>query len=1380
MNLRGIKSGYSIGLDMGTGSVGWAVTNEQGDLLHFKRKPTWGSRLFDSANPASEARVHRGQRRRYIRRRWRLNLLQSLFKEHMEKVDPDFFMRLEQSRIIEGDPIFNGSDFSKADYYDRFPTIYHLRKWLMETDEQADLRLIYLAMHNIVKHRGNFLREGQSLSAKNADAGAAVSSFIEALNNWCDSRELERLVCDESEQEALAGKIAALLADTNRSRREISEEIAPLVAVPMEEAQASKKFSKAIAGAMLGLSVEFKNIFGEFECEKTKVSLGKEEELEKLAEACPDDCAELLEALCSVYAAYLLQGLLSYKDADVSYKTGDSISASMIAKYNQYHADLQTLKSLVREYVPAEYSSFFRGELYEDIAKYDYFKAKGYTAYNLGKTKYDDFAKEVKKLFSGTAAEQDERYIRMAAAFVEQRFLRRLKTSDNGSIYYQLHLEELQAIIGNQARFYPFLKEEANKLESLVTFRIPYYVGPLSTKNAAEDKHGKRFAWSERKPGMEEAVITPWNWDSIIDKDKSAEKFILRMTGDCTYLAGEKVLPKCSLLYEEYCVLNELNGMRWAEGAENEHRFDAAQREGIIRDLFQNKRTVRLKDIEDWLVRVGDAVNPHVSGSQGETSVTSKLNTYRFFAKDVFGVSELDPSLIPAIEEIVLWSTLFEDRSIFEQRLESAYGSQGSGLLSAEQVKAIKKKRFTGWGRLSEKFLTGVKVGAQDGNEVSIMDVLRYGDPNTNSRQGRTMVMMEVLRDEALGFQQRVDDLNREYYASHGSEMGVNDLPGSPAIRRSLNQAMRIVNEIAKIADGHPANIFIEVTRDEDPRNKGKRTRRRYDQIKESLTAMKKEAPEVWAQIQKTAPADLDERLTLYFMQGGKCMYSGKPLDIAQLSDTAKYEVDHIIPRAYIKDDSFENKALVIRKENQRKTDELLLDQRVRHNMREYWERLHDVKLIGDKKFNNLMRSHISSGMMKGFIARQLVETSQMVKMIQALLKVQYPNTNIVPVKASMSHNLREAMGLVKCREANDFHHAHDAYLACRLGLFIQIRHSKMYENPIAYEHAIRKYVQSQSEQFARTHKMPGSAGFIVDSFMRSGFDKETGEVLKDAWDAEAEMEGIRKALNYRQCYVTRMPYEDTGLFWKATIYSPRDPKMGSKLALSVKKGLDAKQYGGFSSQQFAYFFIYEAKKKGKPCFRFAEVPVWLAGRVGQHPDALAEYANELAEAEGLEFIAITRSRILKRQLIEIDGDRLVITGAEEVRNATQCSFGVDELTFMSNPAEKPGEIDEFIEVVVGKGERNAPALMRKLDMRPKIEGLRSLGFDDKNRLLTQLVRIINGSDRQIDLSLLGGAKTAGQFKVNFNKRLNEGGTEFLIIDQSVTGMFERKTRVGL
>ena len=35
MNLRDADS-YNVGLDLGTGSVGWAVTDEDGELLHFK------------------------------------------------------------------------------------------------------------------------------------------------------------------------------------------------------------------------------------------------------------------------------------------------------------------------------------------------------------------------------------------------------------------------------------------------------------------------------------------------------------------------------------------------------------------------------------------------------------------------------------------------------------------------------------------------------------------------------------------------------------------------------------------------------------------------------------------------------------------------------------------------------------------------------------------------------------------------------------------------------------------------------------------------------------------------------------------------------------------------------------------------------------------------------------------------------------------------------------------------------------------------------------------------------------------------------------------------------------------------------------------------
>ena len=67
MKLRGANS-YSIGLDIGTGSVGWAVVDDERELLTFKGKPTWGSRLFEGAEPAADTRIKRGLRRRYNRR----------------------------------------------------------------------------------------------------------------------------------------------------------------------------------------------------------------------------------------------------------------------------------------------------------------------------------------------------------------------------------------------------------------------------------------------------------------------------------------------------------------------------------------------------------------------------------------------------------------------------------------------------------------------------------------------------------------------------------------------------------------------------------------------------------------------------------------------------------------------------------------------------------------------------------------------------------------------------------------------------------------------------------------------------------------------------------------------------------------------------------------------------------------------------------------------------------------------------------------------------------------------------------------------------------------------------------------------------------------
>lgn len=1404
MNLRNATGDYSIGLDLGTNSVGWAVTDSNGSMAHFKGKPTLGSRLFDAAETAAGARQHRGQRRRYVRRRWRLDLLQGLFQDEVNKVDSEFFIRLRQSRLHVEDraeghagyrwPLFNDTDFTEKDYYKRFPTIYHLRKWLMETDEKADIRLIYLAAHNIVKHRGNFLREdNKDLSSHNANPAETVRSLRQALDDWCAERGY---VCAWTSVDDLAeadSHILDILTNSKERRADQAKELAKLFGVDCGDTKQSKSCNSALAKAVVGLKAELKDVFGEFGAEKTAVYLSSDDDVEAVCNAIPDDSGELFQALCAVYSAYILQELLSYAP-------GQTISANMVAKYDQYGKDLKLLKNLARTYVSREnYDAFFRGQTYEDSNDYNVDKAQGYTRYNLGTTKasYDDFKKSVEKLFKGTQAEQDKRYQGMMKRFAEEKFLRRLKTSDNGSIYYQLHLEELRAILKNQGKHHPFLLEEEKKIESLVSFRIPYYVGPLSSKNASLDHKGKqRFAWSERRPGMKGTVITPWNWDQIIDCDQSAEKFILRMTGDCTYLQGEPVLPKCSLLYEEYCVLNELNGARWTIDGDDWRRFDVAQREGILQDLFHKTRSVTYNKVAGWLDREENWTNAHVRGGQGENGFESKLGSYIFFCKDVFKTDTLNEADYPMIEQIILWNTLFEDRAILKRKIEKAYGEGNGGKLTDEQIKVICKKRFTGWGRLSRKLLTGIKVDTDMGR-ASIMDVLREGNPNEGQRS-RMMVLMEALRDEDLGFQKKIDDFNKAYFAEQGEGlMSVNDLPGSPAIRRSINQAIRIVDEIASIAKKAPSNVFIEVTREEDdPHKKNKRTKKRYEEIKSALENFKAEDSQLWQELNEKSPNDLDERLSLYFMQRGKCMYSSRPIKLEELH-TGKYEVDHIIPRSYIKDDSLENKVLVYREENQTKTDVMLIDPAIRRRMGDYWRMLHKAKLIGDKKFNNLMRDHIDNKTMKGFVARQLVETSQAVKLVQTLLEVRYPNTKIVPVKANISHDLREAAGLVKCREANDFHHAHDAYLACRVGLFIQKRHPSVYDNPIGLAHIMRDYARKQAGEFNKKHSMAHTKGFIVNSFMTSGFDKETGEIFKDDWDAEAEVEGIRRVLDYRQCFISRMSVEDTGAFWNQTIYSPRDAKMGRRLKLSLKQGLDPSKYGGYSSEQFAYFFIYEAKnvKKKKIVLQFAQVPVRVASTIARDSSKLDEYAGELATQEGLEFTRVVRRRILKKQLLELNGDRLIITGAKKVRNATEFAFTLKEaaLVAICSKMTKSGSTSEFVPgseqlsfelnelfaTLVSRGAKLNARLYVQLKLDTCLSNFNELALVDKAKVILQLVAITNGSINMADLSPVNGLKSAGCMQLTYTKLLNDPANDMYLIDQSVTGMFERRIRIG-
>ena len=94
---------YYLGIDAGTDSVGWAVTDNQYNVIRKKGKSLWGVRLFDGANTAQERRTFRASRRRNERKKQRINLLQELFCKEICKLDPNFFIRLRDSSLWSED-----------------------------------------------------------------------------------------------------------------------------------------------------------------------------------------------------------------------------------------------------------------------------------------------------------------------------------------------------------------------------------------------------------------------------------------------------------------------------------------------------------------------------------------------------------------------------------------------------------------------------------------------------------------------------------------------------------------------------------------------------------------------------------------------------------------------------------------------------------------------------------------------------------------------------------------------------------------------------------------------------------------------------------------------------------------------------------------------------------------------------------------------------------------------------------------------------------------------------------------------------------------------------------------------------------------------------
>ena len=1368
---------YFVGLDIGTNSVGWAVTNKSYKLLKFRSHKMWGSRLFDEGESAVARRGFRSMRRRLERRKLRLKLLEELFADVMVQVDPTFFMRLRESKYHYEDKttghsskhiLFINEDYTDQDYFKAYPTIYHLRAELMK-DGTDDIRKLFLAVHHILKYRGNFLYEGASFDSNASTLDDVLKQALENITFNCfDSSaaigSIGQILMEPGKTKSDKAKAIERLVDTYI----ITDEVDTSGKTQKEQVKEDKKRLKSFANLVLGLSASLTDLFGsveELDDDLKNLQIRGDtydDERDKLAKAWSDEIHSIDDCK-SVYDAIILMFIK---------EPGLTISESKVKAFNKHKEDLVILKSLLKT-DRSIYNAMFKADE-KGLHNYVHYIKQGRTEET--SCNREDFYKYTKKIVEGLSDSKEKDYILSEINLQTLLPLQRIK--DNGVIPYQLHLEELKTILDKCKSKFPFLNEVADgysvaeKLIKLLEFRIPYYVGPLNTHHNV-DNGG--FAWAVRKASGQ---VTPWNFDDKIDREKSAAAFIKNLTNKCTYLLGEDVLPKSSLLYSEFMLLNELNNVR-IDGKPLETKVKAHLIEAVFK---QDHKKMTENRIEQFLKDNGYISKPHkpeITGLDGE--IKNDLTSYRDMVR-ILG----DGFDISMAEEIITDITIFgESKKMLRETLRNKFSS----CLDDEVIKKLAKLRYRDWGRLSKKLLNGIdgcdKTG--DCEPATIIKFMRNFSYN----------LMELLGDK-FSFMERIQEINDKLTAGQvvAPHDSIDELALSPAVKRAVWQALRIVDEVIHIKKALPSRIFVEVTRSNKTDKKKKDSRQK--RLSDLYAAIKHDDSLVEAlngQKFNTLKSDLSgcddaalrsKKLYLYYTQMGRCAYTGNIIDL-NLLNTDNYDIDHIYPRSLTKDDSFDNLVLCERTANAKKSDTYPIDNTIQTNQKVFWSFLKHQGLISERKYARLTRiAPLTEDDLSGFIARQLVETNQSVKAATTLLRRLYPGVDVVFVKAENVTDFRHDNDFIKVRSLNHHHHAKDAYLNIVVG---NVYHERFTRN-------FRAFFKKNGAN--RTYNLAKMFNYDVNC---------TNAKDGKAWDVKTSMDTVKKMMFSNDVRVTKRVYEQKGQL--ADINLTKASKVKADIYLPIKANdlivSQNTKYGGYSDIKNAYYTIIEySDKKNNSIKAFIPIPIFIASKILTE-QALLEYIKTvLPKANNIKIIY---KRVYNDQLLKIDGFTYYLGGRSNDRfcidNAIQLIVPLDIQFYLKlvekfttimledknikvssvssrNPVNNQVEnitleytqklfdylVSKFNEPIYLKMRGNK---LKDVDNVGRKQFIK-LSLEERCKALSELLNIFTNRNKKLSLSSIN--VSASRKVVNFKVSSLD---EFKIINESITGLYSNE-----
>lgn len=595
----------------------------------------------------------------------------------------------------------------------------------------------------------------------------------------------------------------------------------------------------------------------------------------------------------------------------------------------------------------------------------------------------------------------------------------------------------------------------------------------------------------------------------------------------------------------------------------------------------------------------------------------------------------------------------------------------------------------------------------------------------------------------------------------------------SPAVKRQIWQTLQVIKEIKKVMGKEPERIFVEMARESQ---ESKRTESRKKQLIDLYKVCKEEEKEIYEKLEKHEEQHLrKDKLFLYYTQRGHCMYSGERIEFDDLWDNTKYDIDHIYPQSKTMDDSLNNRVLVKKEYNSKKSDDYPISSDIQKKQGGFWKSLLDGNFITKEKYERLVRkTELTSDELAGFIERQIVETRQSTKVVADLLKKAMPDSEIVYVKARSVSKFRQDYDFVKVRDMNDLHHAKDAYLNIVVG---NAYYTKFTKNAVWF-------IKENPGRSYNLEKM-----FIHD-ISRNG---------KVAWQAgnKGTIKTVRNVMNKNNILVTRRSYEVKGGLFDQQIMKKGKGQVPVKT--SDERLHDINKYGGYNKAAGAYFMLVKSTDaKGNEQRTIEFVPIYKKDYIERSKENALEYLREIMKERKLSKPVILINKIKIDTLFKVDGfymwlsgrtgNRLVFKGANElILSDEETKILKKVIKFTKRKMENKNvelsafdgineeELVHLYDVFVSKLQNTIYKIRLGLQASTLIDNkgkFENLNLEDKCTVLSEILHLFQCQSAAANLKLIGGPASAGILVMNNNFTKCK---QISIINQSVTGIYKKE-----